>query len=132
LILNLNDDLPEVTADANRIRQVLVNLLQNAISHTSEGTITISAEAADDFVKISVADTGEGIETERLPIIFERFKSRDSGIRIGNKRATGRGAGTGLGLYICRHIVEAHGGRIVVSSEVGAGTEVSFTIPACP
>ena len=126
LALKLYDDLPCVIADPHRISQVLVNLLQNAVRHTNGGTLTVSAEPDGKFVRVTVADTGEGIEPGRLPVIFERFKSRDS-----SKNRAGNETGAGLGLYICRHIVESHGGTIELSSEAGAGTRVSFTIPAC-
>jgi signal transduction histidine kinase len=126
LALELRDDLPRIRADSRGISQVLVNLLQNAIRHTSGGTIIISAEPEGEFVKISVADTGEGIEAERLPVIFERFKSRDSA-----KSRASNDTGSGLGLFICKHIVQSHGGAIELVSEAGAGTRVSFTIPAC-
>jgi signal transduction histidine kinase len=126
LVMELDDDVPFVLADSHRISQVLVNLLQNAIRHTKGGTIAVSAEPMGKFVRITITDTGEGIEPERLPVIFERFKSRDSA-----KKRAPNDTGSGLGLYICRHIVEAHGGAIEIASETGAGTSVSFTIPAC-
>jgi signal transduction histidine kinase len=127
LVLELSDDMPRVLADSHRISQVLVNLLRNAVRHTKRGTITISAAPWGNFVKVDVSDTGSGIASERLPVIFERFKSHDSG-RAEN---AGRGNGTGLGLYICKHIIEAHGGGISLESEQGHGTVASFTIPVC-
>ena len=127
LVIRQNDDIPLVTADAERISQVLVNLLQNAIRHTHEGEITITSEEEAGFVRISVSDTGEGIEPARQPLLFERFKSWGS-----KKGPVGKDAGTGLGLYICRHIVEAHGGKIAVESAPDRGTTISFTIPADP
>jgi signal transduction histidine kinase len=127
LAMNLSDDIPHVLADPHRISQVLVNLLQNAIRHTKRGTITISAAPAEDFVKVNVSDTGCGIAADRIPVIFERFKSHDSG-----NTGTGHSGGTGLGLYICKHIVEAHGGKVSLESAQGRGTVASFTIPVCP
>lgn len=124
LIVKPCEELPEVQADAHRLSQVLVNLLQNAIRHTLNGTITISAREIAGAVEVTVADTGEGIEPERLPLIFERFTSRDS-----KKSRSGKDTGTGLGLYICKHIVETHGGEIAVESKPGSGTTVRFTIP---
>jgi signal transduction histidine kinase len=126
LVMDMDDDMPHVLADPHRISQVLVNLLQNAIRHTTRGTITVAAAPIGNFAKIDVSDTGAGIAAERLPVIFERFKSHDSG-----NAGTDRGNGTGLGLYICRHIVEAHGGEISLKSAQGHGTVVSFTIPVC-
>jgi signal transduction histidine kinase len=126
LVMELDDDVPHVFADSHRISQVLVNLLQNAVRHTKRGTITVSAVPIENFVRIDVSDTGSGIAAERLPVIFERFKSHDSG-----NAGIGRGNGTGLGLHICKHIVEAHGGEISLESAQGRGTVASFTIPAC-
>jgi signal transduction histidine kinase len=125
LVMELDDDVPHVLADSHRISQVLVNLLQNAVRHTKRGTITVSAVPIENFVRVDVSDTGSGIAEERLPAIFERFKSHDSG-----NAGTGRGNGTGLGLHICKHIVEAHGGEISLKSAQGRGTVASFTIPA--
>lgn len=127
LIVQPNDHLPTVRADEGRISQVLVNLLQNAIRHTQSGEITVCALQDGNFVRTIVSDTGEGIEPERLPLIFERFESHDS-----KKNRSGNDTGTGLGLYICKHIVENHGGEIGITSTVGKGTNVSFTIPVHP
>lgn len=121
-------DLPAVCADPQRISQVLVNLMQNAIRHTHGGNITIAAKQDGAFVQVSVADTGEGIEPEYLPHIFERYKSHSGGKKAHGRRDTG----TGLGLFICKHIVENHGGEITAMSEIGQGTTVSFTIPVHP
>ncbi|MEA5040331.1 MAG: HAMP domain-containing sensor histidine kinase [Clostridiaceae bacterium] len=124
LSLKLPEDLPEASADTVRVSQVLVNLIANAIRHTNKGQIIVSAAAQGDFIEISVADNGEGIAPERIPLLFERYKSRDSA-----KAQAGRSTGTGLGLFICKHIVEAHGGRIWIESVMGAGTTVRFTLP---
>jgi signal transduction histidine kinase len=133
LVIQPSLDMPPVYADPDRVSQVLVNLLQNAIRHTQGGTITIGARTVThdsesgerEMVEVSVADTGEGIEPERLPHIFERFVSRDSGKKARSRRDTG----TGLGLYICKHIAESQGGAIAIESEPGKGTTVRFTIP---
>jgi signal transduction histidine kinase len=124
LSLKLPEDLPKAHADASRVSQVLVNLIANAIRHTNKGLIVVSAAAQGDFIEVSVADNGEGIAPERIPLLFERYKSRDSA-----KTQTGRSTGTGLGLFICKHIVEAHDGRIRVESHLGVGTTVRFTLP---
>ncbi|MDL2294610.1 sensor histidine kinase [Ruminococcaceae bacterium OttesenSCG-928-D13] len=118
------EELPEVVCDGDRIAQVLINLLANAAGHTLDGTITLRLEAAGEGVRITVADTGEGIPPEALPHLFERYRSG------GKKARGGMETGTGLGLYICHYIVEAHGGEIAVESEVGKGTVVAFTLPA--
>ena len=115
--------LPLCNMDAHRIRQVLHNLLSNAITHSpSGGIITVGARKTDGFVEIAVTDTGEGMPTEELPNIFERFYRVDKS----RSRMTG---GHGLGLTIAKRIVEAHGGRIEASSEPGKGSRFAFTVP---
>jgi two-component system OmpR family sensor kinase len=120
---DLTEDLPLVDVDPQRIGQVLGNLLNNALVHTpSGGKIVVAAGARGSEVEFSVMDTGEGIPSEDLPYIFERFYRADRS----RSRVTG---GTGLGLAIARQLVEAHGGRIEVESEVGRGTQFTFTLP---
>jgi two-component system phosphate regulon sensor histidine kinase PhoR len=117
-----------VYADAERIEQVLVNLLHNAIKFTPPGgQIVLRAEAGPDAgeVVFSVADTGIGIPPEDLPRIFERFYKVDKA-RTGTRDRDG---GTGLGLSIARHIVQAHGGRIWAESTPGIGSTFYFTLP---
>ncbi|MEA4932902.1 MAG: HAMP domain-containing sensor histidine kinase [Lawsonibacter sp.] len=124
LSLKLPRDLPKARADAARVSQVLVNLIANAIRHTNRGQIVVSAATQGNFIEVAVADNGEGIASKRIPLLFERYKSRDSA-----NSTRGRNNGTGLGLFICKHIVEAHGGCIRVESCEGAGTTVRFTLP---
>jgi len=115
--------LPEVNIDSHRIKQVLYNLLDNAVAHTGpEGRITVTAWQEEDRVYVSVADTGEGIPAEDLPLIFERFYRVDKS----RTRSTG---GTGLGLTISRRLVEAHGGSIDVRSKPGQGATFTFSVP---
>lgn len=115
--------LPELNIDSHRIKQVLYNLLDNAVAHTGrEGRITVTAWQEEGQIYVSVADTGEGIPAEDLPFIFERFYRVDKS----RTRATG---GTGLGLTIARRLVEAHGGRIDVRSKLGEGTTFTFSLP---
>jgi two-component system phosphate regulon sensor histidine kinase PhoR len=119
--LSCPEDLPLVMADADRVQQVIVNLLNNAIKFTPEGgKVILGAEVQDQMVRFSVADSGIGIDPADLPRIFERFFKAD--------RARS-GHGTGLGLAIARHLVEAHGGRIWAESEPGKGSTFFFTIP---
>ncbi len=114
--------LPEVNIDSHRVKQVLYNLLDNAVAHTGpEGRVTVKAWQEADRVYISVADTGEGIPAEDLPLIFERFYRVDKS----RTRATG---GTGLGLTITKRLVEAHGGRIDVRGTPGQGTTFTFSL----
>lgn len=122
LQVDLPDTLPAVSIDSHRISQVLRNLLDNAVAHTVEGSITVTARQQGSWVQISVADTGEGIPEEELPNIFERFYRVDKS----RTRATG---GSGLGLTIAKRLVEAHGGSIIASSEQGKGSRFSFTVP---
>jgi signal transduction histidine kinase len=117
------DEVPPVRADSQRIAQVLRNLLENAIIHTSKGNnVAITARQQDGWVEISVADNGEGIPENDLPNIFERFYRMDKS----RTRATG---GSGLGLTIAKYLIEAHGGKIWVQSEVGKGSCFAFTLP---
>lgn len=124
--VDMRDKLPPVNIDSRRIGQVLRDLLENAIAHTGNGgSIMVTAEKQDNWVEISVSDTGEGIPAEDLPNIFERFYRVDKS----RTRATG---GSGLGLTIAKRLVEAHGGAIEAYSEVGKGSRFSFTIPVSP
>jgi len=120
---DLPDELPLVNIDSHRISQVLRNLLENAVAHTAQGdSITVTAEQRDNRVEVAVTDTGGGIPAEDLPYIFERL------YRVDKSRARATG-GSGLGLTIAKRLVEAHGGRIEVQSELGKGSRFTFTIP---
>ncbi len=120
---NLPGRLPELNIDSHRIRQALHNLLDNATAHTGKGgQISVAARHRDDKVYISVADTGEGIPPEDLPMIFERFYRVDKS----RTRSTG---GSGLGLTITKRMVEAHGGTITVESQPGKGSTFTITLP---
>ncbi len=111
-----------VWADATAMRQILSNLADNAVRHTTSGRITVFAERSDGGVLVGVRDTGSGIPPEHLGRIFERFYRVDPG------RSREQG-GTGLGLAIVRHLVESHGGRVLAESVVGAGTTISCWFP---
>ncbi len=116
------DDLPNIWVDATRIRQVLLNLISNATKFTEGGKISVTADHDDEWVTISVADTGEGIPEEKLDSIFEEFTQVDGS----TTRSVG---GTGLGLPISRYFVEMHGGKITVESELGVGSTFIITLP---
>jgi two-component system, OmpR family, phosphate regulon sensor histidine kinase PhoR len=123
LDIDVPDSLPPVRADANLLHEVLQNLLDNAVQYThAGGSIQVGAAAREQDVVVTVADTGIGIPLADQERIFERF------YRVDAARSRKAG-GTGLGLSIAKHIVEAHGGRIWVESEVGAGSKFSFFIP---
>lgn len=111
--------LPAIYADPARISQVVVNLISNTVRFTSNGVITISERQENSKILILVSDTGIGIVSERLINIFERYGKKQ-------KSGGGQDTGTGLGLYICKHIVEQHGGEIWIESEVGRSTSVFF------
>ncbi|MGQ9555161.1 MAG: ATP-binding protein [Anaerolineae bacterium] len=115
-------DTPPLLLDPLRIRQVLYNLLTNAIRHTSSGSVTVSVQAAGDEIITSVADTGCGIPQEELDTIFNEFH------QVGRPRESGE-SGKGLGLAIAKRFVQLHGGRIWVESEMGKGSVCSFALP---
>jgi len=120
---NLKNSLPDIAADRRRLAEVLQNLLDNAVQYTpSGGRITVSASSDGEEVEFTVSDTGIGIPKVDQPRIFERFYRVD----VARSREVG---GTGLGLSIAKHLVEAHGGRIWVESEVGQGSQFHFTVP---
>jgi two-component system phosphate regulon sensor histidine kinase PhoR len=123
LELNIPTDMI-AHADKDAIWQILVNLIDNAVAYTpSEGTVTVSAARQNGkIIAISVADTGIGIPPADISRVFERFYRVDKA----RSRASG---GTGLGLSIVKHLVEAHGGKVSVTSEVGKGSNFIFTIP---
>ncbi len=113
-----------VPGSGSELTRLFTNLLENAARHTPpEGTVTVSAIVETLSVTITVADTGEGIAPEHLPHLGERF------YRVDAARSAG---GTGLGLAICRSITEAHGGRMTIESQVGAGTAVRVRLPGSP
>ncbi|WP_406678163.1 ATP-binding protein [Neomoorella carbonis] len=115
--------LPEIRADAGRLEQIMANLLDNARHHTPPGgRIGITAGLVGNEIKISVADTGSGIPPEDLPYIWERFYKVD-------KSRSRRDGGSGLGLAIVKSLVEAHGGRVEVESQLGKGSTFSFYLP---
>jgi two-component system phosphate regulon sensor histidine kinase PhoR len=121
LLTKLYPELPLVGIDREQIQQVILNLAHNAIKFTpAGGRITVSTEIQQDSVIISIVDTGIGISKEDLPHVFERFYKADK---------ARSGGGTGLGLAIARHIIQAHGGSIQVSSQEGEGSTFSFRLP---
>ena len=120
--LDLDPHVGVVRGDQHRIVQVVVNLLSNACKFTDHGSVTVHTRAGGDIVLVSVSDTGAGIHTDDFPRLFERFK------QVGDT-LTGKPHGTGLGLPICKEIIDHHGGRLTVASRVGYGSTFSFTLP---
>ncbi|HSR34699.1 MAG TPA: ATP-binding protein [Anaerolineae bacterium] len=120
MMLDLSSELPHVEADPQRVRQIVANLVSNALRHVPEsGRVVVSAVQLTSEVQVSVSDDGSGIAKEDLPHVFDRFW------RGGKPRVEG----SGLGLAISRELVRAHGGRIWVHSELGKGTTFFFTLP---
>jgi signal transduction histidine kinase len=135
IVKDIPANLPNVFADAMKTEQVIMNLLSNALKFTKSGgvitleaapkteeVITTSGSNQKQFVQISISDNGVGISADELPLLFERYKQVSSARIVKQK-------GTGLGLVICKRIVEAQGGRISAESEPGKRTTFSFTVP---
>ena len=123
LVSELEPDLPEIVLDENRIGQVITNLLANAIKFSDPGAkVAVEAGRNETDIVIRVRDYGEGIDPRDMKRLFRKFSQLDSS----TTRKTG---GTGLGLVICKGIIEAHGGQIWVESELGEGSTFSFSLP---
>jgi len=122
LVKDIEPNLPQVTGDRNRLLQVMINLISNAVKFTESGTITCRVRQAENGLCISIVDTGVGIAPEDQPKVFEKFR------QVGDT-LTDKPKGTGLGLPICKQIVEHHGGKIWVESNLGQGSTFSFLIP---
>ncbi len=122
LLSDVEDGLPEVVADKNRLVQVMLNLISNAMKFTEKGSVLCRARKKDNEIIISVKDTGTGICDADQEKIFMKFKQTGTTIK-------GKPRGTGLGLPICKEIINHHGGRLWVESEWGKGSTFSFTLP---
>jgi histidine kinase len=125
LILELSPDMPNVMADEDRVSQILINLLGNSLQYTPEnGQVSVTVKPIGKEIQVRVTDTGIGIPLEHLPHVFTRFYRVD-------KSRSRAGGGSGIGLTIAKHLVEAHGGHIGVESEgIGKGSSFYFTLPA--
>jgi two-component system, chemotaxis family, sensor kinase Cph1 len=108
-----------VYADPDKLEQVLTNLVENAAKYASTVGMIVVGDLGDNEVAVSVSDTGEGIPASDLPMVFKKFFRRDMG----------KPTGTGLGLWISRGLVEAHGGRLTATSVMGQGSVFRFTLP---
>jgi signal transduction histidine kinase/CheY-like chemotaxis protein len=123
LIRDIDPNIPMITGDTNKLIQVVINLISNAVKFTDIGSVTCRIKQVGNEIITSIQDTGMGIAKEDFGAVFEQFK------QIGGDTLTDKPKGTGLGLPICKEIVEHSGGRIWVESEVGKGTTFSFAIP---
>lgn len=122
LLDNIEENLPKVMVDEDKIYQVFINIISNAIKFTEKGHIILGAKRKNEKeIQISIEDTGIGIDNNSFEVIFDRFK------QLGD--TLNKPKGTGLGLPICKNIVENHGGTIWVNSEVGKGSTFHFTLP---
>lgn len=121
----LGDDVPGVYGDEERLRQVMKHLLDNAAKFTKQGKISVDAEKCGEMLKVSISDTGIGIDKDKQKSIFECFRQADSGM-------TRQYEGLGLGLTISKKLVELHGGRMWLASKVGKGSSFNFTLPLKP
>jgi signal transduction histidine kinase len=117
-------DVPAILSDRMKLKQILTNLINNAIKFTEHGSVTISIRILDDgpTLELDVADTGSGIPDDQLPFVFDKFRQIDS-------TTTRNYSGAGLGLYIVKNFVELFGGTISVESKVGAGSRFNVRLP---
>lgn len=126
LKVDLGEGIPSIIADEDKVDQILTNLTNNAIKYSPKGgEVMITGGFSDGFVTMSVSDQGMGIPKEHVAKVFDRFHRVDN-------RDTRQVGGTGIGLYLVKHLVEAHGGKIWIESEVGKGSSFIFTLPLKP
>jgi signal transduction histidine kinase len=118
-VVSFPDGFPRVYADPDKLEQVLTNLVENAAKYASTSGMTVDGEVEDTAIAVAVTDRGEGIPAADLPKVFKKFFRRDMG----------KPTGTGLGLWISRGLVEAHGGRLTAMSDLGKGSVFRFTLP---
>ena len=124
--IQLDPEIRTIVADADKFDQILTNLTNNAVKYSPEGgTIAVTAEKLDGSIRMTIADQGMGIPKDHLERVFDRFHRVDN-------RDTRKAGGTGIGLYLVRHLVEAHGGKIWAESEVGKGSRFIFELPESP
>jgi signal transduction histidine kinase len=122
-VLDVPEELPPILGDTVRLRQVLLNIVDNAVKFTDAGSVEITAAAEGDEVVVAVRDTGMGISPQELPLIFEEFRQVDGSL-------TRQHGGAGLGLAIARRLLEQMGGRISATSEPGVGSAFTVWLPA--
>jgi signal transduction histidine kinase len=122
LVMDVEDGLPKIVGDKDRLIQVVINLVSNAVKFTENGSVTCRVKKLNNEVLIGITDTGIGISVIDQEKIFDKFK------QVGDM-LKGKPKGTGLGLPICKKIIEHHGGRIWVESQLGKGSTFSFNLP---
>ena len=122
LIKDMDSKLPKANGDMDKLIQVVINLISNAVKFTEKGSVTCRASKTGNEIVVSVIDTGTGIAKEHREVVFEKYKQIDNA-------NSGAQKGTGLGLPICKEIIEHHGGRIWVESNAVGGSNFSFTLP---
>ncbi len=123
LVRQIETDLPDISGDRDKLIQVIINLISNSVKFTDKGSVTCKVYKEKDELIVSVSDTGIGIAPEDYAAVFEQFK------QVGGDTLTDKPKGTGLGLPICKEIIEHHGGRIWLESKVGKGSTFSFALP---
>ena len=130
IVCQLPYDLPEVWADRDKLTQILINLISNALKYSPGGKVTLTAQPAAGLVRVSVRDQGPGIVPEQREKLFQRFgRTPPRGGELNGPGVRAKPTGTGLGLFLTKHLVEAHGGRIWAESEPGSGAIFTFTLP---
>jgi signal transduction histidine kinase/DNA-binding response OmpR family regulator len=123
LVKDIDYNLPEITGDKDKLIQVIINLISNSVKFTDKGTVTCKVSKIENDIVVSISDTGIGIAPEDYGAVFEQFK------QVGGDTLTDKPKGTGLGLPICKEIIEHHGGKIWLESAVGKGSTFSFSLP---
>jgi two-component system phosphate regulon sensor histidine kinase PhoR len=123
--VDIPTDMPLLEADRDKIKQVLLNLISNAIKYNRpNGSVIIQGDFTDDEVSITIQDTGLGIPEDSIPHLFQKF------YRV--REHEGKASGTGLGLSISKQIIQGHAGRIEVKSKMGVGTSFNIFLPRSP
>lgn len=122
IMLSVDENISEIISDELRVKQILLNLVNNAIKFTEVGSISLKCYSEGDFVKMEISDTGMGIESDKIELLFKPFMQVDTGL-------TRTHEGTGLGLSICKKLTEMLNGKIEVESEYGSGSTFTVTLP---
>jgi PAS domain S-box-containing protein len=124
-VLDFGGEIPKLLGDADKFDQILTNLLSNSVKYSSNGEIRVAVDSDETNLIVAISDQGIGIPKDKLPTIFEKFE------RIDN-RDTRQAGGTGIGLFLVKHLVELHEGKIEVTSEIGKGSTFTFRLPLRP